>query len=87
MSQPRLSNGRFTYKQAQQQQAVARGATIQNFRNGALYRVTGGPVARYKGQVKGYAVFTVHGKPLAVDVTRVRLADKEDVQAYLADAK
>lgn len=56
-------------------------------RPGSLYRIIGGAIGRYKGTVKGLAVLTVHGKPIAVDENRIRKADRQDVDAYLADSK
>lgn len=61
-------------------------STPTKLRPGSLYRVVGGPVARYVGSVKKFAVLTVHGKPVTVNPDRVKLADKADVQAYLADS-
>jgi len=57
-------------------------------RNGALYRVVGGPVGRLVGIVgtnKDIAVIRVHGKHQSFDKSRIRYADDDDVKAYLAD--
>ena len=89
-TQPRLPNGRFTSIAAPATsltQVTSANCSVQPIlRKGSLYRIVGGPVARYKGTIDGIAVFKVHGKPLAVDTKRVKLADKDDVAAYLSDA-
>ncbi len=63
-------------------------AVPASLRNGSLYRIVGGPVARLRGAAfADNLVFSVHNKPMIFPANRVRLADKEDVLAYLADSK
>lgn len=67
--------------------AAAKASDIPTkLRPGAIYRIAGGPVARLKGTVKDAGVFSVHGKLLAFNTNRVRFADRDDVEAYLADS-